>query len=61
MNRPGARRRGQRGASAAEYAILVSLIAVVIIAAVSFFGQRTSGLFQKTCDSVASSTQGTPC
>ena len=55
------RRRDERGASAAEYAILVSLIAIVIIAGVSFFGQRTAGLFQKTCESVASSTAGPGC
>jgi pilus assembly protein Flp/PilA len=54
-------RRDERGASAAEYAILVSLIAVVIIAGVTFFGQATSGLFQKTCDSVSSSTAGPGC
>jgi len=43
-----------------EYAILVSLIALIILVAVTLFGQRTSGLFQKTCSSVAS-TQGTTC
>ena len=50
----------ERGASAVEYAILVSLIAVIILAAVTFFGQRTGGLFEKTCSSVAS-TQGGTC
>ena len=54
------RTRSDRGASSVEYAILVALIALIILAAVSFFGQSTSGLFQKTCSSVAS-TQGDTC
>ena len=53
-------RRTQAGASAVEYAILVSLIAIIIIGGVNFFGRSTAGLFQKTCDSVAS-TQSTVC
>jgi len=61
MKVPAARRlRDQRGASAAEYAVLVSLIAIVIIVSVTFFGQRTASLFQRTCESVAS-TQGGAC
>ena len=52
--------RSDRGASSVEYAILVALIALIILAAVSFFGQRTSGLFEKTCASVAH-TQGSTC
>jgi Flp pilus assembly pilin Flp len=35
-----------RGATATEYAIMVSLIAVVIIGAVSLFGQNLIQLFQ---------------
>ena len=54
------RRRTEKGASAVEYAILVALIAIIIIGAVAFFGQRTSGLFLRTCSSVAS-TQGDTC
>ena len=60
MTRLRARRDGQRGASAVEYAIIVSLIAVVIIAAVTFFGQRTNGLFRDSCTSLAAA-QGTTC
>jgi Flp pilus assembly pilin Flp len=35
------------GASAAEYALIVSLIAVVIIVAVALFGGAVAGLFDK--------------
>jgi pilus assembly protein Flp/PilA len=35
-----------RGATAVEYAIMVSLIALVIIVAVTAFGLSVSGLFQ---------------
>jgi len=55
------RRRDEHGASAVEYAIMVGLIAIVILASVSFFGQRTSGLFQSSCESISSSTAGSGC
>jgi len=38
--------RGDRGATAVEYALMVSLIALVIIVAVVAFGQSVSGLFE---------------
>ena len=37
--------RGDRGASSTEYALMVSLIALVIIGAVTLFGQNMVGLF----------------
>lgn len=39
------------GASSVEYAIVVSLIAVVIIVAVTVFGDNVAGLFERagTC------------
>lgn len=47
--RPGGRRglnaRDDRGATAVEYALMVSLIAVVIIVAVVAFGLSVNGLF----------------
>lgn len=52
--------RTERGASAVEYALIIMLIAVVIITAVTFFGQRTNGLFSKSCSSFAA-TQGDTC
>jgi Flp pilus assembly pilin Flp len=37
--------RGDRGATATEYALMVSLIAVVLIASVTLFGRNVSALF----------------
>ena len=42
--RPGAR-RDDHGATSVEYGLMVALIAVVIIAAVTLFGQNMVGLF----------------
>jgi pilus assembly protein Flp/PilA len=46
-------RRGERGASLVEYALLVALIAVVCIVAVSLLGSNASSKFS----SVASALQ----
>ena len=47
--RSGGRRgldtRGDRGATAVEYGIMVSLIALVIVAGVTLFGRNVSSLF----------------
>ena len=43
--RPGLH-RGDHGATAVEYAIMVSLIAVVIVSSVTLFGQNIIQLFQ---------------
>ena len=37
--------RDERGATAVEYGLMVALIAIVIIAAVTFLGTKLSGLF----------------
>lgn len=42
--------RTERGAVATEYAILASMIAIVIIAGVSFFGSQLAALFQNVGD-----------
>ncbi len=42
--RPGSR-RGDRGATAVEYALMVGLIALVIVSAVTLFGQNIITLF----------------
>jgi Flp pilus assembly pilin Flp len=39
-------RRSERGATAVEYALMVSLIALVIVGAVTVFGQNVIQLFQ---------------
>jgi pilus assembly protein Flp/PilA len=40
--------RGERGASAVEYGVLLSLIAAVVIVAVGFLGRNTSSSFSCT-------------
>jgi pilus assembly protein Flp/PilA len=44
------------GATAAEYALLVALIAVAIIVAVRFLGTSISSVFNKTGQTLSSST-----
>lgn len=43
--RKGQRARQELGATAVEYALMVSLIALAIIAAVTLLGQSLSGFF----------------
>ena len=45
-------RASSRGATAVEYAIMASLIAVVIVAAVVALGLSVDGLFQSAVDAV---------
>ncbi|MCO4256764.1 Flp family type IVb pilin [Pseudarthrobacter cellobiosi] len=49
-------RRDQRGATAVEYGIMVSLIAVVIIVAVTLLGGNLKVTFDKTACSVSGKT-----
>lgn len=42
--------RGEDGATAAEYAIMAALIAVIIIAAVTMIGFRVDLMFQAVAD-----------
>ena len=44
--------RDDRGATAVEYGLMVGLIAVVIIAVVTFLGKNLSGLFHHVATSV---------
>jgi Flp pilus assembly pilin Flp len=48
--RQGFYARGERGATAVEYGLMVSLIAVVIVVAVTAFGSSVRGLFQLAVD-----------
>ncbi len=43
-----------RGTTAAEYALIASLIAVVIVLAVTLLGQSVRGLFDDAASSVSS-------
>ncbi len=42
----------ERGASLVEYALLLSLIAVVCITAVTFFGQATSNSYSSSASTI---------
>ncbi len=44
------------GATAAEYALLVALIAVAIIVAVRVLGQSIAGVFEKTSSTLGGAT-----
>jgi pilus assembly protein Flp/PilA len=54
------KRADELGASSVEYAILVSLIAVVIIAGVALLGGNLADSFHRSCESVAA-TQSKTC
>lgn len=60
----GRTRRGERGASLVEYAMLMALIAIVTFSAVSFFGSSNGAGFgkSKTCiDAAYNGTLGSSC
>jgi pilus assembly protein Flp/PilA len=46
-------RRGERGATAVEYGLMVGLIAVVIIVAVTLLGKQLDALFDKITGGLA--------
>ena len=52
--------RTESGASSVEYAILISLIAIVIFGAVALMGSNLASSFQHSCESVAA-THGGAC
>jgi Flp pilus assembly pilin Flp len=51
----------ERGATAVEYALLLSLIAGVIMVAVATLGLGVLGLYGDTCDEVAGAINGSSC
>ena len=53
--RPALKRfgRDQSGATAIEYGLIASLIALVIIGAVGLLGEKNSQSFQKSADAVS--------
>jgi Flp pilus assembly pilin Flp len=50
-------KRNQKGSSATEYALIMTVVGVCILAAVSLLGSRTSTMFQASCESVAATQQ----
>lgn len=55
------RTKADSGASAAEYALLVSLIALVVLASVVAFGGSVGDLFGNSCTQVARATVPADC
>jgi Flp pilus assembly pilin Flp len=51
--------RDELGATAVEYSLILTLIAVLIIVGVGALGTRTSAMFDKPCDELAA--QSHPC
>ncbi|WP_436794393.1 Flp family type IVb pilin [Actinospongicola halichondriae] len=51
-NERTARRARDRGAALVEYALLIALIAIVVVSASAFFGQRLSESFDDSGDSM---------
>jgi pilus assembly protein Flp/PilA len=49
------RLRDEDGASAVEYGLMLAAIAAVLLVVLIAFGSNVTGLFTKTCDSVAES------
>lgn len=49
-------RRGDDGASAVEYALLLAGIAAVVVAAVFLFGAMVHGLFSGSCTTITTTT-----
>lgn len=54
------RRDAERGASLVEHLFVVSLIAVVCMVAVSFFGNQTGDKMGKSADAIAGATVSCP-
>ena len=49
------------GASAVEYGLLIAGIAALIVVVVFAFGHTISGIFQNTCNAVASGGSAGTC
>jgi Flp pilus assembly pilin Flp len=50
-----------RGATAVEYAIMISLVAAVIMATVAVVGGQTAQLFATACNRLAAATGAVAC
>ncbi|CAM3630431.1 Flp family type IVb pilin [Nocardioides marinus] len=49
----------ETGASSVEYGLLIAGIAAVIVLVIFLFGEEVAGLFDDTCETVASTTSQT--
>ena len=49
----------ETGASSVEYGLLIAGIAAVIVLVILLFGEEVAGLFDDTCEPVASTTSQT--
>lgn len=55
-------RADEQGASAVEYGLLITGIAGIIVAAVFLFGGGSSGLFNRSCETIgAEQSSGWDC
>lgn len=61
MSRAWRRPRGDSGASAVEYALVVGGIAAVLVTVVFLFGRFVSDGFTGTCEAIQAQVQGTDC
>ena len=60
--KPRSRRRpDERGATAVEYALLLSLIVAVIFVGMGALGIKVSDLFERNCNDVATATASATC
>jgi pilus assembly protein Flp/PilA len=53
--------RDEWGATATEYALLVSLVALVIIGSVAALGSSLANFYDGACDDIVGATVGTDC
>ncbi|WP_432479797.1 Flp family type IVb pilin [Nocardioides sp. GXQ0305] len=53
--------RGERGASAVEYGLLIAGIALLAVLAVFGFGGGVDGLFNNSCDTINQEISATDC
>ena len=54
-------RRGESGASAVEYGLLIAGVAALIVVAVFAFGGGANGLFHGSCSHIQETTGTTSC
>lgn len=54
-------RDGERGAGLLEYLFLVSLIAMVCISAVTYFGNQNGDSMQKSADTISGTSAAPAC